>query len=134
MADISSIKINSNTYSLKSKYQTINFTYVNGFTKSDGEHDFVGRIGDLFLVSLNFYVPTISTPQWYTVAEISESDALGLNASIFRSLAYKASENGGWWRDILIDPETHSIKAYLSPADSSTSITVQGFSNYAYYS
>ena len=100
--------------------------------KTDSGHDFVGRIGDLFLVSLNFYVPIISTPQWYTVVEISESDAMGLNSSIFRSLAYKASETGKWWRDILIDPTTHSIKAYLSSADSSTTITIQGFSNYTY--
>ena len=132
MANISSIKINSNTFSLKSKYQNINFIYVNDFMKTDSGHDFVGRIGDLFLVSLNFYVPIISTPQWYTVVEISESDAMGLNSSIFRSLAYKASETGKWWRDILIDPTTHSIKAYLSSADSSTTITIQGFSNYTY--
>ena len=132
MDDISSIKINSNTYSLKSKYQNINFTYMNGFRNTDSGHDFVGRIGDLFLVSLDFYVPAISADQWYTVAEISEYDAMGLNASIFRSLGYKASESGRWWRDILIDPATHSIKAYLSPADSSTIIIIQGFSNYTY--
>ena len=132
MADISSIKINSNTYSLKSKYQTINFTYVNGFTKADGEHDFVGRIGDLFLVSLNFYVPTISDTKWYSVAKIPESDAIGLSPSIFRSPAYTASETGRWWRDILIDPVSYTIKIFLSKIDSNTRITIQGFSKYTY--